>query len=46
MSFEFKWSNSGREYSSVPLEVEKVGEKLRAMMPWIQKGKMVDKDKN
>ena len=26
--------------------VEKVGANLRAMMPWIQKGKMVDKDKN
>ena len=27
-------------------EIEKVGEKLRAMMPWIASGKMVDKDKN
>jgi ketol-acid reductoisomerase len=27
-------------------QIEKVGERLRAMMPWIQKGKMVDKDKN
>ena len=27
-------------------QIEKVGEHLRAMMPWIQKGKMVDKDKN
>jgi ketol-acid reductoisomerase len=27
-------------------QIEKVGEKLRAMMPWIQKEKMVDKDKN
>ena len=27
-------------------QIEKVGEQLRAMMPWIQKGKMVDKDKN
>jgi ketol-acid reductoisomerase len=26
--------------------IEKVGEKLRAMMPWITKGKMVDKSKN
>ncbi len=27
-------------------QIEKVGEKLRAMMPWIASGKMVDKDKN
>ncbi len=27
-------------------QVEEVGEKLRAMMPWISAGKMVDKDKN
>ena len=27
-------------------EIEKVGEKLRAMMPWISKGKMVDKERN
>ena len=27
-------------------QIERVGEQLRAMMPWIQKGKMVDKDKN
>jgi ketol-acid reductoisomerase len=27
-------------------QIEKVGGQLRAMMPWIQKGKMVDKDKN
>ena len=27
-------------------QIEEVGEKLRAMMPWIQKEKMVDKDKN
>ena len=27
-------------------EIEKVGKKLRAMMPWIASGKMVDKDKN
>jgi ketol-acid reductoisomerase len=26
--------------------IEKVGERLRAMMPWISEGKMVDKDKN
>ena len=26
--------------------IEKVGERLRAMMPWISAGKMVDKDKN
>ncbi|MCU0856187.1 MAG: ketol-acid reductoisomerase, partial [Rhodobacteraceae bacterium] len=27
-------------------QIEEVGEKLRAMMPWITKGKMVDKSKN
>ena len=27
-------------------QIETVGEQLRSMMPWIQKGKMVDKDKN
>lgn len=26
--------------------IEKVGQQLRAMMPWIGKGKLVDKDKN
>ena len=27
-------------------EIEKIGEKLRGMMPWISAGKMVDKDRN
>ena len=27
-------------------QIEEVGEKLRAMMPWISKGKMVDKSRN
>ena len=27
-------------------KVEEVGAKLRAMMPWIAAGKMVDKEKN
>jgi ketol-acid reductoisomerase len=27
-------------------QIEQVGEKLRAMMPWISKGKMVDKTRN
>jgi ketol-acid reductoisomerase len=27
-------------------QVEQVGAKLRAMMPWIADGKMVDKEKN
>jgi len=27
-------------------EVEKIGEKLRAMMPWIAANKLVDKAKN
>ena len=27
-------------------QIEEVGEKLRAMMPWIQQGKLVDKDVN
>jgi ketol-acid reductoisomerase len=26
--------------------IEQVGERLRAMMPWIQENKLVDKDKN
>jgi ketol-acid reductoisomerase len=26
--------------------IEQVGAKLRAMMPWIQRNKLVDKDKN
>ena len=26
--------------------IEKVGKELRAMMPWIGKNKLVDKDKN
>ena len=27
-------------------DIEKVGEKLRAMMPWIGEGRLVDKSKN
>ena len=27
-------------------QIEQVGEKLRAMMPWISAGKMVDKERN
>jgi ketol-acid reductoisomerase len=27
-------------------QIEQVGEKLRAMMPWISAGKMVDKARN
>ena len=27
-------------------QIEQVGEKLRAMMPWISKGKMVDRARN
>ncbi len=27
-------------------DIEKVGERLRAMMPWIAKNKLVDKTKN
>ncbi|MCP4952189.1 MAG: ketol-acid reductoisomerase [Proteobacteria bacterium] len=27
-------------------QIEEVGERLRGMMPWIQKGKLVDKEKN
>jgi ketol-acid reductoisomerase len=27
-------------------QIEQVGEKLRAMMPWISKGEMVDKARN
>ena len=27
-------------------QIEKVGAKLRAMMPWIAKGKMVDRSRN
>jgi ketol-acid reductoisomerase len=27
-------------------QIEKVGAKLREMMPWISKGKMVDKARN
>ena len=27
-------------------QIEKVGEKLRAMMPWISEGRMVDREKN
>jgi ketol-acid reductoisomerase len=26
--------------------IEQVGAKLRAMMPWLKKGKLVDKSKN
>ena len=26
--------------------IEEVGGRLRAMMPWLKKGKLVDKDKN
>ena len=33
-----------KELSEHP--IEKVGEKLRAMMPWIGKNKLVDKSKN
>ena len=28
------------------LPIEKVGEKLRTLMPWISEGKLVDKSKN
>jgi len=27
-------------------QIEKVGEKLRAMMPWIKKNKLVDQTRN
>jgi ketol-acid reductoisomerase len=27
-------------------QIEEVGKKLRAMMPWISAGKLVDQDKN
>ena len=27
-------------------QIEEVGAKLRGMMPWIEAGKMVDKEKN
>ena len=27
-------------------DIEKVGDRLRKMMPWIGKNKLVDKDKN
>ena len=27
-------------------QIEKVGKELRAMMPWIAKNKLVDKEKN
>ena len=27
-------------------QIEKVGEKLRALMPWISKNKIIDKSKN
>jgi ketol-acid reductoisomerase len=27
-------------------QIEKVGKDLRAMMPWISKNKLVDKEKN
>ena len=33
-----------QELSNHP--IEKVGKDLRAMMPWIAKNKLVDKDKN
>jgi ketol-acid reductoisomerase len=26
--------------------IERVGEKLRSMMPWLKKGKLVDRGKN
>jgi ketol-acid reductoisomerase len=34
-----------REAGSVH-QMEKVGEKLRSMMPWIAKNRLVDKSKN
>lgn len=34
------------DFLSAIRQIEKVGEKLRAMMPWISKGKMVDKSRN
>lgn len=36
----------GRRRQNDEHQIEKVGEKLRAMMPWISAGKMVDKAKN
>ena len=37
--------NAERKLSDESL-LNKTGEKLRAMMPWINKGKLVNKDKN
>jgi ketol-acid reductoisomerase len=34
-----------RETGAAP-QLEKVGEKLRSMMPWIAKNRLVDKSKN
>ena len=37
--------NAERKIADASL-LNKTGEKLRAMMPWIKNGKLVDKDKN
>ena len=39
-----KFTTMRKKYAEHP--IEKVGEKLRTLMPWIAEGKMVDKSKN
>ena len=43
-SGQTKFKIMREEYAKHP--IEKVGEKLRTLMPWIAEGKMVDKSKN
>jgi len=39
-------SMTARRRNNAAHEIEQVGEKLRAMMPWIQANKIIDQDKN
>jgi ketol-acid reductoisomerase len=43
-SGQIKFTAMRRQQAEHP--IEKVGEKLRTLMPWIAEGKMVDKSKN
>jgi len=39
-------SFKARRAASEKHEIEEVGKKLRAMMPWISQGALVDKERN
>jgi len=43
-SGQIKFKSMRKKHAEHP--IEKIGEKLRTLMPWIAEGKMVDKSKN